>query len=245
MNIERRREYMFGDSLERIDLMLDGYVRDEQCEDEIKKAKECLSMKTGALVSGTVMIIEFYAEGDVSLIRKLKVLRAFSSEVIAMLSGNDACEDIFTYGNIIMAVYDTPLKSKIESAVRDAAAVCSLSDVINRKANASGYPPLKVSTGLDFGDMLMMRFCEYDGTRDGEKRQGCGEVQYIGPVTDRAEMLCHRGFEAVKPRIYVSDKVFNNLRLEYQKFFHALDDKRTSFSSQMFNIQMNNWLCKH
>ena len=240
MKIERRKPYAFNDSLDRIDRMLDGYVNDKGYGDEIKKAKMDLSMKTGALVSGTCLVITFYAEGDVPLIKKMKVLRAFSSEVISLLTANGDCSDIYAYGNKIMAVCDTPLKTKIERVVDNAASICSLSDVINRKSGNSGYPLLKVSTGMDFGDMLMMRFCEFDG-RD---MRPADEVQYIGPLIERAEMLCHRGFESVKSRIYISGAVFRNLSLDYQKFFHKLDDNGTSYSADLHNVQMNNWLCK-
>ena len=242
MKITKRSPYYFNDSLKRIDHILDGYVKNESADSEIKKAKVDLSQKTGAYVYGTVLVITFFVEGDIELINKLKIYRAFSSEVISILSANESCEDIYTYDNKIIAIYDTPLKKKIEKAVDNAATVCSLSDVINKKAKNSGYPKIKVSTGLHYGEMLMMRFATYDARERDNKP--VDDVQYISPLISRAEMLCERGFEAVVPRIYISNTIFNNLSLDYQKFFKCLDDQRTSYSSTMVNVQMNNWLYK-
>ena len=240
MNIKIRRPYQFNDSLERIDRILDGYVKGEGFSQDIKKAKPDLPQNTGARVEGTVLIITFFAEGDAKLINKLKVYRAFSSEAISILSANEDCEDIHTSGNRIIAFFNTPFKKKIEKAVDNAASICSLADVINKKARNSGYPTIKVSTGLAFGDMLMMRFSTYDNL---DKRQP-EEVQYISPIISKAEMLCNRGFEAVKSRLYISDSIFNNLSLDYKKFFHKLDDQGTSYGADLHNVAMNNWLCK-
>ena len=242
MKITKRRPYALMDSLDRIDRILDGYIKPLNQIDakEIKRAKIDLSPKTGAYVCGTVLVINFFAEGDVKLINKLKVLRAFSSEVCSILTANIDCEDIYAYNNKIIAVYDTPLKNKIEKVIDNAASICSLSDIINKKAKNSGYPNIIVSTGIHYGEMLMMSFSEYDALN----KRPAEDFQYIGSIISRAEMLCNRGFEAVKSRIYISDIIFNNLSLDYKKFFRCLDDQKTSYCSDLHNIQMNNWLAK-
>lgn len=242
MKITKRRPYALIDSLDRIDRILDGYIKPLNQIDakEIKRAKIDLSPKTGAYVCGTVLVINFFAEGDVKLINKLKVLRAFSSEVCSILTANIDCEDIYAYNNKIIAVYDTPLKNKIEKVIDNAASICSLSDIINIKAKNSGYPKLHVSTGIHYGEMLMLSLSKYDA----QDKHPENEVQYISPIISRAEMLCNRGFEAVTSRIYITDVIFNNLTLEYKKFFKYLDDSKTSYCSDLHNIQMNNWLAK-
>ena len=113
MKIKRKELYAFTDSLKRIDQMLDSYVNQESCESEIKTAKTDLPQKTGVYVSGTVLVVTFFVQGDVKLINKIKVYRAFSSEVISILSANPDCEDIHTYGNTILAVFNTPFKKKM------------------------------------------------------------------------------------------------------------------------------------
>lgn len=243
MKVEIKQAYKFDDSLDRIDRILDGYIKPLDIKDanEIKRAKIDLSPKTGAYVIGTVLVITFFVESNVKLINKLKVYRAFTSEVISLLSANEDCEDIYTYGNKIIAIFDTPFKNKIEKVIDNAASICSLTDIINKKAKNSGYPKIKVSTGVHYGEMLMLSFSEYDA-RDNHPEK---EVQYISPIISRAESLCNRGFEAVTSRIYITDVIFNNLKLDYQKFFKYLDEQKTSYCSNLNNIQMNNWLSKN
>jgi hypothetical protein len=86
----------------------------------------------------------------------------------------------------------------------------------------------------------MLSLSEYDA----QDKHPENEVQYISPIISRAEMLCNRGFEAVTSIIYITDVIFNNLTLEYKKFFKYLDDQKTSYCSNIFNVQMNNWLAK-
>lgn len=235
MEIERK-PYNFEDSLHRIDRILGSYVKNDKYS-SISKAKEKLSVINGALIDCTAMTILFYPKGNGNLLSSLKVVRAFSSEVINILSGtNNKCSEVIPSNDKIIAIYDTPLKTDIEHAIDNAAAICTLSDVISKKAENSGYPTIDVNIGIDYGETLMMDFKPFDLNKENISQH----IQYKGQIISNSERYARLGFECNIPRLWVSPVIYNNLSSKYKGFFKQSTDN--SFNADLCNTHMKAWV---
>jgi len=234
MIIENNPQYNFEESLVRIDQMLNVQIVEDEASAQVPILPE-LPVRGGVITNCSVMQIEMVVSGE-SCGESLKVLRAFLSEAVAILSSHVHCVDVMVLGTRLTGVFSTPYKNNIESLIDKAAMINSLAQVISRKAKGMGLPGLTVRVGIDYGEAMLMRFGKYNVSETTPSA-----LAWIGkPVNKASELLDTPNHDW---NIWISWVVYHNLSDTYTKFFHH-NDIPEAYGADVINIAMKNWLNK-
>ena len=228
-------QYSFEESLARIDQMLNFQLADENALPQVPVLSE-LPSKGGRITYCTVMQIQVNASSSDNYGALITVLRAFYAEAVAILSSHSHIVDIHVIGSRLIAIFSTPYKNNIASAIDKAAMVNTLAQVVSKKAKGLGLPSITIRTGIDYGRAMLMRFGNYNA----------GEVMPSalawmgGPVDGSSKLISTPNNEW---NLWVSSVVYQNLNDDYKKFFHY-ESEFGDYGADIINTYMKNWLNK-
>lgn len=232
MYIENEK-YVFEDSLVRIDNMMGVAISEQKPSTEIPSLKE-LPVDRGQCSYCTVMTIRMTIE-KCPMVERLKEVKAFQSEMSAILSSHDHCVDIIVLGNYVTAVFNTPLKINIEGVIDKAAMINTLAQVMSKKAKDIGGGSVAVFIGIDYGIAAMMR----QGRMNVNETEPRGVI-WMGDVIDKAKELSDK--EALDFRnVKISEAIHQNLGKSYQNFFHK-ELLEPYYGADIINTKMKNWV---
>jgi class 3 adenylate cyclase len=163
-----------------------------------------------------------------------RLYRAYISEMVAIMNGNEWAREINIVGDGVWAVFNTPLKSQIDGVFATAARANSLVQVFNYKLIKAGYStPVKVGIGLAYGRALMIK-AGYNGS-------GIADVVYMGDVVNTAAKLAAQGSNGSFVPPMMLDNVFaGNLSEENTKLV-TKDWSRDCYTGNAVNVAMNDW----
>lgn len=165
-----------------------------------------------------------------------KIYRAFISEMVAVLNSGPLVREVNIVGDCVWAVYNTPLKSNIDSVFSITAYANTLIKLLNHHYGKKGFDPLKVGIGVDYGRVLMIK-AGYSGS-------GINDVIYMGDVVNRAAHLAHEAGRGWNEPIYVGSTFQGNLNAHNQgllrsKYVSALG---TIHAGNVVNLVMDEWV---
>lgn len=228
-------QYSFEESLARIDQMLNFQLTDEKASPQVPVLSE-LPSKGGCITYCTVLQIQVNASSSDNYGALITVFRAFYAEAVAILSSHSHVIDIQVIGSRLIAVYSTPFKNNIASAIDKAAMVNTLAQVVSKKARGLGLPGITIRTGMDYGWAMLMRFGRYSA---GEVMPSA--LAWMGGPVDVSSKL----ISTPNPEwnLWVSSVVYQNLNDDYKKFFHH-DAEFGCYGADIINTYMKNWLNK-
>jgi class 3 adenylate cyclase len=163
-----------------------------------------------------------------------KLYRAYISEMVAIMNGNEQAREINIVGDGVWAVFNTPLKSHIDGVFSTAAQANSLVKVLNYKLVKAGYStPVKVGIGLAYGRALMIK-AGYNGS-------GIADVVYMGDVVNAAAKLAAQGCNGYcVPPMMIDDLFASNLSEDHTKLV-TKDWTRGCYTANAISIAMNDW----
>lgn len=228
-------QYSFEESLARIDQMLNFQLADENASPQVPVLAE-LPSKGGSITNCTVMQIQVNASSSDNYGALITVFRTFYAEAVAILSSHSYIVDIQVIGSRLIAVFSTPFKNNITSAIDKAAMVNTLAQVVSKKAKGLGLPSITIRTGMDYGKVMLMRFGNYN----------VGEVMPSalawmgGPIDGSSKLISTPNHEW---NLWVSSVVYQNLNDDYKKFFHS-ESEYGGYGADIINTYMKNWLNK-
>ena len=81
------------------------------------------------------------------------VMQSFVSEAICIGGSCSCCKDIMVTEKYLCFVYETSLKAELNESMDDAARFRTLAMVVSKKAKQKGYPMIKASIGMDYGEV--------------------------------------------------------------------------------------------
>lgn len=162
-----------------------------------------------------------------------RIYRSYLSEMVAVMNGNIQCREINIAGDCAWGVFDTPLKSNIDSVFSTAAKLNSMIKIINcRFRKKKGYDPIKVGIGLDYGRALMLK--------SGYKGSGINDVIWMGEVVNQASKLCSYGNKAISSPLVLSNVIYNNLNENNQKIVNK-NYFYDCYEGNIVDVVMENW----
>jgi class 3 adenylate cyclase len=163
-----------------------------------------------------------------------KIYRAYISEVVAVLKGDDKISEIYIEGDGVWAVFNTTTKNDVNSVFSTAAQVASLIDILNVKLTKKGYSNVAVGIGLDDGESLYIKA--------GYKGSGINEVVWLGRVVGACAALCSNGNQTWTDReIMVSSRIYENLS-DYNKALLEWNQSRQCYHGNVINLVMDKWV---
>lgn len=163
-----------------------------------------------------------------------KLYRAYISEMVAIMNGNEHAREINIVGDGVWAVFNTPYKSDIDGVFSTAAQTNSLVKVLNYKLDKAGYStPIKVGIGVAYGRALMIK-AGYSGS-------GIANIVYMGDVVNAAAKLAAKGSNGYGvPPMMIDDVVADNLNEDYTKLV-TKDWARECYTANAVNVAMEEW----
>lgn len=167
-----------------------------------------------------------------------KLYRAYISEMVAIMNGNEQAREINIVGDCVWGVFNTPLKKHIDGVFSTAARANSLVKVLNYKLGKAGYStPIKVGIGMSYGRALMIKA--------GFNGSGIADVVYMGDVVNHAAKLAAQGNNGYAvPPMMIGDVFASNLNEDYTKLV-TKDSARGCYTANVVNIAMNDWFEEH
>lgn len=229
--------YDFEKSIERITEILDS--SDSSYEDKKSiPARDCLTFNNGYYVSVSVLFVDLRGSTDLSEKHTqpvlAKIYRAYISEIVAVIKGHSNVSEIYSEGDGLWAVFDTPYKNQIDGVFSTAAQVASLIDILNIKLEKKGYSTIRIGIGLDYGESLYIKA--------GYKNSGINEVVWIGKVVGSAAHLCKNGNRNWSDeKLMVSEIFYDNLN-DHNKGLLSWNSARSCYHGNICNGPMNEWV---
>jgi class 3 adenylate cyclase len=163
-----------------------------------------------------------------------KLYRAYISEMVAIMNGNEQAREVNIVGDCVWAVFNTPLKKHIDGVFSTAAQANSLVKILSYKLVKARYAqPISVGIGMAYGRALMIK-AGYNGS-------GIADVVYMGDVVNQAAKLAAQGSNGYGvPPVMIDDVFASNLSEDNQKLV-TKDRNRSCYTANVVNTAMNNW----
>ncbi|WP_460366170.1 adenylate/guanylate cyclase domain-containing protein [Actinocorallia lasiicapitis] len=165
--------------------------------------------------------------------RLAKLYRSFISEVVAVMDGDSNCKEVNIVGDGVWGVFNTPLKSDINSTLGTGAKINSAVKMLNYQLVKHGYEEIAVGTGISYGRALVIKA--------GYLGSGINEIVYMGDVVNKAAKLAAHGNESYwHDQMMVSDVFYNNLNDHNQALFRE-NATYSCWHGNIVNVAMNQW----
>lgn len=234
------KEYSFLNSLERMDEILNADNKQFEEKDSIP-ARINLTYTNGYYVKCTALFVDICDSSSMTDEHKrpvlAKIYRSFISELVAFFNGYDICREVNINGDCVWAVFDTPLKSNIDTAFSAAYGANALVNILNYKLSKKDYLTYKVGIGMDYGRALMIKA--------GHKGSTINDVIWMGDVVNQA---CHYAGYVNNPgtwgyNIFLTDVIYENLNDDNKKLCTRCPNYLCYQSSAVMTY-MDKWLTK-
>jgi len=223
------KEYDFLKSLERIDEIISSSEGFEELNYIPLRNK--LTYSNGFYVNCSALFVDIRDSSSLTDEHRrptlAKLYRAFISEIVAIMNGNDDCSEINIIGDCVSGIFDTPKKVKIDGVVSTAARISTIVKILNCKFVKKGIKKIKVGIGMSWGRALMIQA--------GCKGSTINDVVWMGNVVNEAAHLANLGNE-----IYASSGFHHNLNDHNKKLFHRVLLEKY-YSGSFINPKMYEW----
>ena len=142
-------------------------------------------------------IIEKTNEIEVS-----KILRSFSSEIIAIMNSSDNMREIGIRGDCVYGIYATPTKDVVYELFMISAYINNLITMLNKLLEKKRYKNICVGIGVAIGEDLVVKA--------GQKGTGINDRIWIGNAVVKASNLANVAGRNGKKTIGYSLLAYNN-----------------------------------
>jgi class 3 adenylate cyclase len=232
--------YDFEKSRNRIDVILNTNDANFEEVNEIP-SRDKLTYGNGFYVNCSSMFVDIRKSTELTTKYKrptlAKIYRAFISEVVAVVNGDENCSEIFIQGDCVWAVFNTPYKSQIDSVFSTAAKVASVVDTMNCKFKKKNIDTIDVGIGISYGRALMIQ-AGYSGS-------GINDVVWMGDVVNEAAKLARFGNKSLYDLEFMVSSIFyNNLKEAGQKLL-SWNGNRQCYHGNVINLNMNDWITEN
>ena len=239
--------YDYAQGKQRIINILDSKTKIEESED-IPKSDEEFTYENGikAWVGALFVDIrdssEYFTENKPDTVAR--VIRAFCSEIITILSANDNYRQIGIRGDCVYAIYSCPTLAHIKSIMSDAAYINTLRKMFTKILTKKGFPTFSFGIGIGASKDLIVKA--------GKKGSGINDLIWIGDaVIDASNMSSIANKNNFDP-IVMDDCFYNNIKdmdasseHKYGEFIsskYSYDLGKTVYHADIINIAFNDWV---
>ena len=232
--------YEYIKSFERIDTIIATSDNSFEELDEIP-SRDKLTYTNGFYVNCSALFVDIRDSSQIpnkhTRPKLAKLYRAYISEIVAIMNGNNLCSEINIVGDCVSGIFNTPYKSNFDSVFATAAQISSFIDVLNCKFEKNNIEQINVGIGLSYGRSLMIK-AGYSGS-------GINDLVWMGEVVNEASKLSSYGNKTqLDGEMMISSIFYNNLKEQYQNFF-GINSTRNCYHANIISNAMNNWYQIH
>ena len=132
-----------------------------------------------------------------------KMIRAFTSEIIEILRGEEKEREIGIRGDCVYCIYTTPSKSDVCKLLDKAAWVNTYLGMLNKLLENNKFDKIKAGIGVAISQELVVKA--------GRKDTGINNKVWIGDAVTKASNLSSLGDKNGNSRICLSTTVYENV----------------------------------
>ena len=158
-----------------------------------------------------------------------KILRCFSSEIIAILNSSSNVREIGIRGDCVYGVFSTPYKTDIYELMMMTSYINTYINMLNKMLKNKGYRTIEVGTGMSVGEDLIIKA--------GQKGSGINDKIWIGTAVVDACNLANIAGRNGKDRIAYSKISYNNF---IEELVDEVKDKSESEIKSWFKYDVYN-----
>ena len=195
--------------------------------EELQSMSEIGDMSSFSKAVVYVTVVSVYI--DETTYRNLADRAVITEAIYTALAEHPKCKDIFSFGNYIVGIFDTPFKNDIDATLDSVGKVTALFNLVKKVCNQALQSNLDYGVGMFYGKVLLI------------KSLGGDYPQYVwsGDAINAATKLSKNATKENK--VYASFTIYNNLKEDYQKLFKKVlyED---GYEATPVNISMNKWI---
>jgi class 3 adenylate cyclase len=113
-----------------------------------------------------------------------KLYRAYLSEVVAIMEGEQLCLEINIIGDGVSGIFSTSVNLHADTVLETAAKIMSLVKILNFKFRKNNIESVRIGMGISWGRALMVKA--------GCAGSGINDVVWMGNVVNEASKLASR-----------------------------------------------------
>ena len=241
MEVKNHVFYNIEKSAERIQEILDSNSANYKEKGNVVPSRATLTYNNGYYVNVTALFIDIV--GSSKLIEACqrttlaKIYRGFISECVAIISSTSQCREVSIHGDCVWGIFETPMKSDIDSVFSIAARLNSLVKILNLKLRKKNYQTISVGIGIDYGRTLMIQA--------GYKGSSINDVVWMGNVVNNACHLANKAGRDDRKNIVVTNAIYSNLNEHNQSLlssYYDWEQHSSNYEGNVINTSMEKWI---
>ncbi len=241
------RYYNYVQGKQRIINILDSKTEIEK-SDNIPKSDEEFTYENGIRAWVGALFVDIRDSSKYFTQNKpdtvARVMRAFCSEIITILSANNNYRQIGIRGDCVYAIYSCSTLSQLDSIMDDAAYINTFQKMFKNILDKKGFPTFSFGVGLGASEDLIIKA--------GKKGSGINDLIWIGDaVIDASNMSGIANKPGYGP-IVMDFCFYNNIKdldasteHKYGEFIsekYSYDLGKTVYHANIINVEFNNWV---
>lgn len=174
-----------------------------------------------------------------------KILRSFSSEIIAILNSSNNVREIGIRGDCVYGVFSVPNKTDVHELYKMTTYINCFESMLNKMLRNKNYRTIQIGIGMSIGEDLIVKA--------GQKGTGINDKIWIGQAVVDACNLANIAGRSGKPIIGYSTISYNNFiqQVIEENTNHTEEDIRSWFKydsnnnayfANIVNINFDNWI---
>ncbi len=239
MESKNKISYEVENSAKRIDEILNA-SNDSFVDSYFIPSRDNLTFKNGYYVNVTALFIDIVDSSRMTDAHTRPVLaktyRAFLSECVAIMNGEENCKEISINGDCVWGVFDTKYLTDFDDVIGLAAKMNSMIKILNYKLHKKNYTEISIGIGIDYGRALMVK-AGYSGSN-------INDIIWMGDVVNSACHLSNKAGRNNYEPILITNLFYEKLN-EYHKsllYKQRIDfDFIDLYGGNIINKDMDNW----
>ena len=236
-------EYNYEQSRDRLDSILSN--ENEKIREEKNKFPKESWLTFDNIVMVTVDVISVdlrkstklsnaLAKNNIKLLTKL--YRAYISEVIVVMKGDENIERVYIEGDGVWGIFSSKDNINTPRTFDTAAKISAIIKTLNVKLLDKGLPMVTIGMGMETGKSYY--------AKAGYKYSGINAEVWVGKIVNKAFKLGDKANKNKNKELVISANVYSKLD-EKQKKLMKKNKKENMYHGHIVDGDMKKWLDKH
>ena len=242
--------YDYAQGKKRISEILNSKTKIEETE-TIPKSDEEFTYENGIRSWVGALFVDIRDSSDYfknnNADKVARVIRAFTSEIITILSNNEYYRQIGIRGDCVYAIYTASKKANLHTIVQDAAIINTFQKMFNELLEKNGFKTFSIGIGLGCGKDLIVKA--------GKEGSGINDLIWIGDAVVNASNLSSIGRKNGLKSIVMDSLFYSNIKHfnanpneilgDLFKEAYSAELGMTIYHGNVVNTAFDNWIEEH
>lgn len=197
----------------------------------------------GSIFVDIVKSSELIKEEDELIVSK--IIRSFSSEIIAILNCSENVREIGIRGDCVYGIYSAPKQKDTYELYQMTTYINCFVKMLNKMLKNKGYRTIKVGIGMSIGEDLIVKA--------GQKGTGINDKVWIGNAVVNACNLSNIagrngkgkiGYSSICYENFINKVIENNNNKDENEIrnWFKYDNYNNAYFADIINVKFDNWI---